>query len=306
MFKTLFHALVLLLIVLLFVGGANDESSRLTKAIWDTGHLFLFSGLAWLLMDAAGLKTQKVLSQFLWLAVFVVLVGGGVEVLQLFVGRYCELMDVLFDALGALTGWLLYLAWRKKITFLLQVSPLIVMSVLIVFGPVWLAYQDQSSMRDDFPVLADFENKNELARWELNDARILLQPSHVRHGGSALAVNFGMSEYPGIALHQMVSDWRNYRYLKLNVFNPQKSAARLSLKIYDHQHPHNDYAYRDRFNANYDLKPGWNALEVALEDVRQAPKGRQMNMADIVDISLFLQDQTQPVLLYLDYLRLSQ
>lgn len=306
MFKKLFYVLLLLLIVLLFVGGVNDESSRLTKAIWDTGHLFLFAGLAWTLLDIPWLNRQSALQQFWWLAAFVVLVGGGIELLQLLVGRYFERMDVLFDALGALVGWLLYRVRQHKFSFLLLISPLIVLSVGIVFQPVWMAYQDQLAMQNAFPLLADFENTNELARWEVNDAQILLQSSHVRHGEGGLAVKLAAAKYPGLALHQLVADWRAYEYLSLSVFNPQAEIKRLSLKIYDRQHPHNGYAYQDRFNTHFNIKPGWNELVVALDDVRLAPKDRDMDMANIVDVSLFLQNQTQPVLLYLDDLRLSR
>jgi len=306
MFKKFFYVLLLLLITLLFVGGTNDESSRLSKAIWDTGHLFLFAGLAWVLLDTPYLKRRSALQQFLWLAAFVVLVGGGIEFLQLLVGRYFELMDVLFDALGALVGWLFYRAQSQKVIFFLQVSPLIALSFAIVFQPVWTAYQDEQAMQAAFPLLADFEDATELARWDTNTAQISLQSSHVRHGEYGLEVKLGAAKYPGVALLQLVPDWRDYQYLKLSIYNPQRDVKRLSLKVYDRQHLRNGHAYRDRFNSHLYVNPGWNDFEVSLDDIRSAPKGRQMNMAEIVDVSMFLQDQTQPVVLYLDYLHLSR
>jgi len=157
-----------------------------------------------------------------------------------------------------------------------------------------------------FPILADFEKVYELSRWETNDAQISLQSGHVQHGDSALAIKFLAGKYPGITLHALQGDWRAYEYLTLNVFNPQATPKRLSLKIYDRQHPHNAYAYQDRFNTHFMIKAGWNNIVVALGDIRLAPKNREMDMGDIIDVSLFLQNQQQPVQLFLDYIYLSQ
>ncbi len=293
--------------VLLFVGGVNGESSRLSKAIWDTGHLFLFAMLTWVIMDSQTYNRQGRLSRFTILISLVLVVGGGIEILQLAVGRYFELMDVVFDGCGVVLAWSLYSLsqYKQKKTYVLSHMLLIVMSLVIVFYPVWFVLRDEQSMREAFPVLADFEHVNELRRWELNNAQIALQQTHVRHGISGLAINLTEGRYPGISLKELIGDWRAYRYLKLNILNPQADEQRMELKIYDKQHLKNGHPYADRFNRVIKLRPGWNLISIDLNDIRLAPKRREMDISDMSTISLFLHNVKKPKQMYMDYIYLS-
>jgi VanZ family protein len=307
MVKLVFYGGLLLLLVLLFVGGTDDDSTRLVKAVWNSGHLFLFVGLSLALLGINRLKNKTSVQQLLLVTVLGLGLGVGIEYTQRLVGRSFESGDVLFDLSGAWLGLLLFRIHRsqRRIMALLKALPFMLLIIFVVFQPVFTAYRDAIAMKRDFPLLADFESDHELSRWRANDTRLWLQQKQVRHGQSALAINFFPGEYPGFALHELVGDWRGYEYLKFSLYNSQSSSMEIVLKIYDRQHPHNGYKYADRFNRHIMLQPGWNDVTVKLEDIHQAPGSRTMDMTDIVDISLFLVNQKQPASMYFDYLYLS-
>ncbi len=307
MVKMLFYGSLLLLLALLFVGGSSDESTRLVKAVWNSGHLFLFVGLTLALLGVNSLKNKTSVQLLLLVTVLGLGAGVGIEYLQRLIGRSFELSDVLFDLSGAWLGLLLFRIHRsqQRIMALVKALPFMLLIIFVVFQPVFTAYREEMAMKRDFPLLSDFESDNELSRWRGNNARLSLQQKQVRHEQSALAIDFFPGEYPGFALHELVGDWRGYEYLKFSLYNSQSSSMEIILKIYDRQHPRNSYEYADRFNRRIILRPGWNDVTVKLEDIRQAPGSRTMDMTDIVNISLFLVNQKQPASMCFDYLYLS-
>ena len=54
----------------------------------------------------------------------------------------------------------------------------------------------------------------------------------------------------------------------------------LDLNIRVHDREHND-AYTDRFNELFSLNAGAHELRISLSDLRNAPRGRKMDMSDI-------------------------
>jgi len=305
--KILHYSGLLLLLVLLFVGGTDDDSTRLIKAVWNSGHLFLFIGLTLALLGTNSLKNKTSVQQLVVVTVLGLGAGVSIEYMQRLVGRSFDLIDVLFDLSGAYLGLLFFRIHRsqRRITALVKALPLMLLILFVVFQPVLKAYRDEIAMKQDFPLLADFESDNELSRWRGNDARLSLQQMQVRHGRFALAIDFFPGKYPGFELHELLGDWRGYEYLRFSLYNSQSSNMEIVLKIYDRQHPGNSYEYADRFNRPIMLQPGWNDVAVKLEDIRQAPGSRTMDMMDIVNISLFLVNQKKPASMYFDYLYLS-
>ena len=71
-----------------------------------------------------------------------------------------------------------------------------------------------------FPVLADFHSRIELY-WTLSVGvnREIVD--------DALEVEFGAEEFPGVAFHEPVPDWRRYRTLTIDVENPAAEPLKL-------------------------------------------------------------------------------
>jgi len=146
------------------------------------------------------------------------------------------------------------------------VTPLVRMSV---------AYVHRNGQ---FPVLADFRSPIE-AFWTVGYGtnRVLK--------GDALEVEFVGGPWPGVSLHEPVSDWSAYRTLLIDVENPDTLKLELTVRINDHGHWQ---IYSDRFNRHYELGPGERrTLRIDLRDIERAPKSRLMNMRQISNIALF-------------------
>ena len=129
-----------------------------------------------------------------------------------------------------------------------------------------------------FPVLADFHSRIELY-WTLS---IGVNREIV---DDALEVEFGAQEFPGVAFHEPVPDWRRYKILAIDVENPGDAQLKLSVRVHDRLH---NRMYHDRFNRNFELAPKERRnLRILVEDIRHGPRERLMDMAHISDITLF-------------------
>lgn len=165
---------------------------------------------------------------------------------------------------------------------------------------------DDYNMHQAYPVLADFESALELSRWEVNRAQLELSSVRVRHGKQALRLTLLPGEYPGIALLQLMHDWREFDFVRFSVYNSLNNVLRMELKIYDVQHLQTGSSYDDRFNRTLDLAPGWNDIEVVMDDVINAPHARRLNILEVKNLSLFVKNLDAPAVLYIDNLRLSK
>jgi hypothetical protein len=102
---------------------------------------------------------------------------------------------------------------------------------------------------------------------------------------AALEVELGADEFPGVAFHEPVPDWRGYRTLIIDVANPAAEPLDLVVRVHDRYH---NRTFNDRFNRNYPLAAGERrTLRISLEDIRHGPRQRLMDMAHISDITLF-------------------
>lgn len=299
--------LLILMAALLFVGGPDAESHRIYKEVWDTGHLFLFAGVSWVMLSLPIMKHRTWIVMLAVTTGVCLVAGAAIEVLQLMVGRNLELKDLVNDLLGGYLGLALFITMQDRWPVAARVAmlPLMLLIVVIVFRPLSFAVMDQYIMQDEFPILADFETPYELDRWDTMLADLSVDDSTVRYGEKSMRVDFEPGEYPDISLINFVSDWQGFEILKFSVFNSSDQARRMELKIYDWQHLQSGYEYEDRFNRELSIEPGWNDIVVTIEDIRQAPKGRDMNMSDIATFSLFLHKLEQPLTMYFDSLRLS-
>ena len=296
-----------ILVLLLFVGGPDNQAGRLYQEIWDLGHVLLFA-----LVIALALRWPRWQSRPVWQLVLVCvllapLVGLAIEWLQLIVGRDFEYKDVLADTVGAFCGLAINRLRQPKMTAALRAAWLLVLLLLLAFALRLLAAVviDRYYMAEDFPVLADFENQFELSRWDTHLAELAISREQPRYGEHSLRVNFQAGEYPDITLIDFPADWRGFKSLRFSVFNTLAVPLQMELKIYDTAHRDSDYAYSDRFNRELPIQPGWNDIEVRIDDMVAAPKSRELDLQHIAAFSLFIEQLPQPALMYVDALRLS-
>ncbi len=289
-----------------FFGGPGYHSSRSFQAVWDCGHVLFFAiATTWivsLLRRAAGHLTLH--HTFFSVFAGVLVCGVMVEILQMFTGgRSPDLLDVLRNQLGCLAAF----AWwirPNPFTGHLRLGRFfrgtVVLLIVIAICPLAQAVIDEQLAIRQFPVLADFETPFERYRW-INPRQMHEEETIVRHGRKAMRVHLSTAQYSGVSLFYFPENWQAYRSLQCSVFNPRTTKLELSLRIHDTQHKLHGSEYADRFNKQVVLQPGWNDLVIDLDQVRNAPKGRSMDMQHIEGFGLFVVQQAQPMEIIIDH-----
>jgi VanZ family protein len=214
------------------------------------------------------------------------MIGAGIgflsEVIQKPLARDASWEDVFADAVGAVLALAVYALFerRTKLRIWHRLGALMVaLSCIAIFlAPIVRMTRAYVHRNGQFPVIADFHSRIELY-WTLSvgvNREII---------NDALEVELGADEFPGVAFHEPVPDWRGYRTLIIDVANPAAEPLDLVVRVHDRYH---NRTFNDRFNRNYPLAAGERrTLRISLEDIRHGPRQRLMDMAHISDITLF-------------------
>lgn len=177
----------------------------------------------------------------------------------------------------------------------------------VLFGLMVLLFLTLISCGRGMPteplVLNDFESLSDLERiaWRCRTT-FALTKDNSSHGQSGVLMTVYPDLYPG--LHLLLSPeerrWRRYRYLALEVFNPESEALALAYRIDDCANP--DYA--DRVNGSFRLRPGLNRLRLDLSHMLTSETNRALNLDHIDNLLFFLVSPSRRVSLVVDYVRL--
>jgi len=214
------------------------------------------------------------------------LIGAGAgflsEVIQKPLARDSSWDDVVADAIGVVCALALYAlfdrrsklrAWQRLGAFAVAISCIAIFILPIV--RMARAYVHRNAQ---FPVLADFHSPIDLfwtrsygVKREIVD--------------NALDVELVADEFPGVAIHEPVPDWRRFKILVIDVENPEGEALNLGVRVHDRRH---NRTFNDRFNRRFALEPfERRTLRIMLDEIRHGPRQRLMDMAHITEIALF-------------------
>ena len=213
-----------------------------------------------------------------------ILLGLATESLQLLIpSRQFSAIDIGYDVIGALLGIILCLVLVRKVAaWNILAIPLLLLMVLL---PSRNVIMDEIHMYQQFPVLSDFSSKNELLRWHGRDLKRVCE---TEPDNCALSFDLTNTKYSGVTLIGVVPDWRDYTYLKIEIY--ARNSGKITLRVNDIEHT-NSYKYEDRFNIHPVLDAGTNELIIKLSDIKKAPKNRMMDLARIDSLGVF---STQP------------
>lgn len=299
-------AVATVLAVLLFVGGPGYLSPRSFVRAWNLGHIALFYLLTDLFLQTRPNLDPKRCAGVFWGALAATLILGSlVELAQSRIGRLPDAGDVARDLLGTL----LALAFRMKPAagemgwgrrFLQIAAGLMLVAACV---PLAIALLDEYRAASSFPQLGSFETTTELGRWNGSAARTL-SGEVFRDGRRSLEISLTCDTYSGVGLKYFPRDWRGYSALEFSVFNPGPTPLALTCRVNDRTHTTARQRYSDRFNRRFTIKPGWNDIAIALEEIRRAPLTRPMDLSRIDGLGLFSVRLPTPVTVYLDRVRL--
>jgi VanZ family protein len=285
------------------------------EAILDAGHVPLFTLFTVLLLSLlleVG-RVRRAPRAVVYAFVLAVAAGMGLvtELLQSRVARDADATDFGRDLFGALAAVFLVMSWRARIQLR---APAVIWSLAVAgllsgIAGVWApasVLMDYRARDAAFPILADFEQD-----WEGTflvergtSTRIVAPPTGWdRDHGRVLATLFEEGDLPAISLLEPQSNWSGFTEMEFDVFLPDSTPLDLFVRIDDNSH---NGAYSDRYNGTFALLPGQNHVVVPLEEVKQAPRTRAMNLHAVRSISFFGGKEFRGVTLYFDNLQLTK
>lgn len=284
-------------IPLLFVPWSNTYEPRSLKEIWNFGHVMLFA-YATILLSAywQWFRDRAFEMQIALLVMLALIIGLGIEFIQLHTGGDFSLYDVCLDVTGACLVPACKPQYSASFT---RYSPwvvrLAVWSYLIFRAyPLGISLVDEYQARRQFPVLAGFASRQELGRFG-NSSRLNLTDQGLR-------VNFGTEHYSGFALKYFPDDWSGYHVLNIDIRNPGSDSVYLTCRIHDQHH---DQSYADRYNRTFTVTPGEQTLAIDLVEVKASPRTRTMDMKNIGGLGCFTVSLSAPVNLIIRKIALS-
>jgi hypothetical protein len=289
-----------------FISGPDFYSSRSFRVLWNFGHIFFFAGAGLLLIaSVAGLARKPFFGQLFWVVLFAFVTGIGIELVQYTIQREPDIGDVGRNVLGAIVAVVFFSPARHELHYrrlwLARVLTLLLVAVPVL--SLLMTIFDEKNARDEFPILASFESRGELKRWS-GSANFSRLDQHTTHGDYSLQVDLGTEQYSGVSLGYFEGDWNGFYMLSVDIFNTESSMLSLTLRIHDQQHGRSNQLFQDRFNRSFTLNPGWNTLQIPLQDIASAPEGRTMDLSAIENLAFFVIAEKTRTTIYMDHLHL--
>ncbi len=187
-------------------------------------------------------------------------------------------------------------------------SPLLRLFLLLVFvSSLPFLFSSCSKTSKDSVMLLDFEDPYKLSGlvWQCKvDYKINML--HATHGLYCLEVDFYPSRQPEFktgAFNDLFHDWHGYKWLLLDIFNPQDRAIRLFFTIDDHDH---NYPWIDKANGNILLHPGINHVKIYLLRLNSPGALTRLNLDYVASIAFFLKHPKRKVVLFFDNIRIKR
>jgi VanZ family protein len=295
----LFSVISVLMLPFFFIGGLNYYASPVYKELWNIGHVIFFTLTSFLLLLVLVKKSIKV--KVLSVLVFCLSIGAVIELVQLKIGRNFSLSDVYFDVLGGL----LVLCFSSEITkkYRRLCIAFVLFLIILAQSALFRAVLMEIEMRQQFPILAVFNEEKSIERWRGNG--IYLDKVHKCTGQYVLAAKLIKDKrFTGFSFEYFPGNWLGYQQLSIVLFNPYSSDLLLNIKITDEDHDSKNQQYNNRFNHQLNILPGWNNVALPLTDIARGPKNRKMSLDKISRIGFFMTNLKDDKTLYIESLKL--
>ena len=292
----------------------------LWKAVNNFGHVPLFGLVAIVLLWISRMLSQSLgwssRRQYGLALVGVLVLAFLTEALQLLdSARQTSLSDIVYDLVGGLCGLALFfiydphppkswVPWRQRPRiFILSVCVigLLVIPLLPVLERGY-AHWDRANR---FPSLLEFSSEWEMKFVEARDStlQVVVPPVAWNKAKDDLVgkVEFHLKKYPGFYLNDPYPDWRDYTSLKFDIYSELSHVQQFAIRIDDAEY---NRTYTDGFNRKLKVLPGINHVHIAIEDIRQSPVSREMDLTSIRKVLFFTVSPPEEFTLYFDRIRL--
>jgi hypothetical protein len=286
--------------------NAGPHEMRSMAEISIAGHMIVFFLGAYVFYAFNPQFSEKSPGIQILLVILMTLFAGMIlEGLQsLIPGRTASFRDMAANTTGALIFLSIKNMRSMRRYAILQISAAIFTALLI--WPLSKALTDEFIANLQFPILASFETPFEASRFIRGTGRYSISDELAFHGSKSLRVKFCTKTYSGVALEYMPRNWRGYTHLQFAVYNPQEYPVTIHTRIHDAKHARSEkMIYADRFNRVFTIPSrNWTIVEIPLSDIKNAPRTRKMKMNQITNLGFFVSRQPEPVVMYIDDIRL--
>jgi len=116
------------------------------------------------------------------------------------------------------------------------------------------------------------------------------------HDGVAALLLLRPGVSPGVVFDEPFPDWSAFHRLAFTVLSVADAPITLTIRVHDEWH---DQRFADRFNRRIAIAPGENRVSIPLNEIRQAPVGREMDLHRVRSIMLFVYRLDRPARVYL-------
>ncbi len=289
--RKIIFVLILCAVPLFFVGGVSAFAPDVYRRMWDLGHAVFFALVAINLVWWSIIKTHKQFAIAFLMAFGISLI---IEKLQTYVGRNASWFDVLSNLAGFLLGYSFTQPLNKGIFLLRSIS-------IVGLSPgIWAVLKSfilLIVLWQQFPLLAGGVSWEAYA-WG-GGAKVSRMDTH-QNPQRVYRVGFSGIAYQAANLRGFVQPWSHHQKLILQIENPSSESFELTIRISDKQHELSKQEYSDRFNRRIELSPGWNQIEIPVDDIKNGPLKRTMNLEDIYVLKLFLTEPGKAREIYLN------
>lgn len=296
--------LLLLIAGLLLVPLPHEAAVRWVAKLFDLSHIPLFFLVFLVFWSMLGRRA-------LLAVVLSIAVAGGLELLQIPVGRDPEWGDFVRGVLGSciggiamwgvaprVEGWQSQEGQRSPIAAgrrrtrialrLVAVAILLVWPVADAAGPITDAWQARLA----FPVLADFQSPRALYRWMTDDA-VLTRVAASSPGGEEWSgrIEFAAkNKYSAVVLFPIVRDWSGYSRMQWE-FTVDERPLRLAIAVRDGRKvlpPARRFHFEDLY------QPGWHRVSIDLKELAAGSQAAPVDVSAVESCHLIADHLKQP------------
>lgn len=260
--------------ILLLLGPVPiaSDSHPVLPALALSFHVLLFG--AWAAVAVAALR-GRIPRVWIWLAL--VAAAGVLEVVQPLAGRSREWGDWLAGSLGA--GWMCIAAprWGHQ-------RALAGLGALALLPAAWTGSLLGLEIRA-FPLLARPGSLWSRQGWTRNAVCLSVSSESLFRIQSVPPRDGPVASYPGLFRRAAAADWSRAGDLTTRLYWPDPDPALWAIRI-DDRPGHS--AYAERFQQEFAVTQGWNAIRIPATDWGRASGGRPLDVAAIRQWGVFL------------------